>query len=112
MEDVRLVRAAKYGTMVPLRLEGFRRRVAAETPAATEAQYIPREIEEPEPCRVQKRGKGALLVKAACRSEIKDIDAVQRAIGRVPNKMVDRRRGVGVSRLPQDREEGLGIAHG
>jgi hypothetical protein len=26
--------------------------------------------------------------------------------------MVDRRRGVGVSRLPQDREEGLGIAHG
>ena len=54
----------------------------------------------------------AFLVEAAFCSEVEDIDTVQRAIRPVPHKMLDRCSGIGIGRLPQRREEGIGVVHG
>jgi hypothetical protein len=82
-----------------------------EHPSAAGAKHVPGQIEQPDPRRVQKRRDDALLVQSALGREIHDIDAAEPVIWRVPDEPLDCRHDIGIGRLPQDLEHGLGIAH-
>ncbi len=61
---------------------------------------------------MQKGGDHLLLVEPGLRGEIKHIDPAEGAIRRLADQFLDCGCGTGIGRLPQDREQILGFAHG
>ena len=60
---------------------------------------------------MEKCGNGAFFVEAVLGGEIERIDAAQRMIGCVANRLFDRSDTAGLGRLPQHAEECLAFAH-
>jgi hypothetical protein len=61
---------------------------------------------------VQEHGDGAFLVELLAFGEIERVDAGQAMVRRVAHQTLEGRHGVGVGGLAQDREQGVGVAHG
>jgi len=116
---LKLLVAFCWAAPIPLRLLPAARAGApmatatpVEAPAAVELNDLrPRATPAASaPARTIRRDD-ALLVQSALGREIHDIDAAEPVIWRVPDEPLDCRHDIGVGRLPQDLEHGLGIAH-
>ena len=93
-----------------LGMHAFQRRVGFEHAAAAGAQHVPRQLEDAEPRRVQKRGDYPLLVEVILRGESDRVYAAQRAIRRLGDKMLDCGNGFAVGGLAQRREQRIRFA--
>jgi hypothetical protein len=61
---------------------------------------------------MQEGGDDALLVEAARRRKIEDVDAAKPVVRRVTDQPLDGGDGIGIGRPPKHVEYGLGVAHG
>src|SRR5262249_10213097 len=94
-----------------LAIEGLERRTGLEHAAAAGTEYVPRQLEEAKPRRVQERSDHPLFIKTMLGGERERIDAAELAVGRVAHCPLDLGDTFGVGRLPQDAEKGFGFAH-
>jgi hypothetical protein len=90
-------------------MDAFQRCAGVEHAAAAGAEYIPRQFENAESCRVQKGADHPLLIEIISRGESERVYATQRAIRRLGHETFDRGDGFAVGRLAQHREQSLGF---
>ena len=75
--DGGLIAAGAQAAMIVVRTQRFQRGVGAEHAAATGAQHIPGQIEQPEPRGVQKARDHPLFVEPGPLRKIQHVDAVE-----------------------------------
>ena len=97
--------------VVLLLVDALQCRAGIENPAATRAQHVPRQLEDPEARGMQEGGNSAFFIDFGLAREIDHIDAAQVAIGRVPHQLLDHPGCFGIGRLPQKREQIAGFTH-
>ena len=97
--------------MIVVGLERLQRGMRAEHAAASRAQHVPAEIEQPEPRRMQESGDRALLIEAVLRGEIEDVDAVELVILTILDEAHDRIDHLRIGGLLQNGKLGLEVAH-
>ncbi len=107
----RRVSGCAPGAGIFILVDALQRRGRIEHTPATGAQDVPRQLEDPEPRRVQKGGDHAFLVEPGLRGEIQHVDPAERAIRSIPNQLLDSVGRLGISRLPQNRKQISGFAH-
>lgn len=99
--DRRFVALGAERAIVVVVAEGFQRVVRAKHAAASWAQHVPGQIEQPEPRRMQEGRNDLLLVESIPRGKIQHVDPVEVAIVALGDQL---RNGVddrGIGSLPQ-----------
>lgn len=107
----RLVARGAEPAGIFLVIDGLERRAGVEHAAAAGTQHVPRQFKQAKPRRVQEAGKRALFVKTVLCGKTQSVDAAQLAIGRIAHGSLDGGNTIGIGRLPQDAEQGFGVAH-
>ena len=85
--------------------------MGVEHAAAARAQYIPRQVEQAQPRRVEKTGNHPLLVQPGLPREIQDVDPVELVILTLLNQRGNCVGDRGIGGLPQYRKLCLNVAH-
>jgi hypothetical protein len=105
----RLVARAAQRAAVLVLAHGLERGICVEHAAAAGAEHVPGQVEQTDPRRMQEGGDDPFFVEPAFGGECEHVDAVERRVRAVAHQRLDGGDHLGVRRLAQHREQGLGF---